>query len=261
MNRQEQINWINSHKKQIKDMAIKRCLENYEDGKRISKMMADRDEYDPVDEIKKKIHLNKNGAYESMYGHPYKTPEDILYEGLLKANKFDYKSMIHSTYDCKETIGKLNLKPYLKRIRNNDYETLIYLLIKNNKVIREYSYAGNSQRVTAGKNEVRRIIKEARDLKASLYDVHNHPMCIAAIPSCAYDPKTKKPLADIGVRYRNGKLCAKYGVKYLDSCVVTQFDYYSARQKEGKEFYLNTSQNIIHFNKKEKEIHDKRRAK
>lgn len=253
MKLKDQEKWVASHQKQILDMAIKRCYENYEDNKHFANLLADRDEYDPLEEVKRKFNHNKNNRDETKYGSPYLTPEDLLYEDLMRTRNFDFSSMIHKTSNSKEVIGKINLKPYLNKIRTKDYETNIVLLIRNNKVLKEYYFTGNSQRIKINLDERKRIVKEASELKASIYEVHNHPMSIAAYPSCAFLGKKKLVRADIGARYDIGKLCQRYKVKYLDCGIVTEFDYYSSLQKEGKDFYKNIEPWKDEFYKKKEE--------
>lgn len=126
-------------------------------------------------------------------------------EGLLK--EYEYEEI-----QAQEVIDEIELKPYLDQIRNLDYENMMTLAIKDNKII---DYGIDKGDIALGCNtkghEYKRIIETYKDgVKICL--IHNHPRTVSAIPS------------------PGDALSFKDTPNLYDWGVVTPFDYYSHKQ-------------------------------
>lgn len=252
MTLEEQEKWYKAHKRKIINLRKKDAIELYREMEQISRKFRGEN-YDVVERIKEKADYNKNDYWEKKYGRPYEIEEDRLYKSLIDAEKFNPKSDIHEMSNCKEMVGKIDLKPWLKKIRNNDYETMIVLFIKQNKVVDSLFIKGSSMHVGSFAGEkMKQVLHKAKELNAGIYLVHNHPYIVAAWPSVVASKSNKIIAGDIGARKKTGQYLKKIGINFLDFAVVTPFDYYSSLQKEGKDFYKNTKPWIDDFNAKRK---------
>lgn len=149
-----------------------------------------------------------------------KKSEPIKYEELTEK---DFLKICKDKYAMsKESAGGVDLRPYLKKIRNhNEGERELVLLIKNGKVIYETIKVHNNRSYFNPLIIHENFIKKAKKLKAAVYQAHNHPYSFAAKAS-SRDARTYKTMK---------KLYQNYGVELLDMGVVTMDDYLSLDQK------------------------------
>lgn len=127
--------------------------------------------------------------------------------------------------DCKEEVGGVDISDYLKEIRfNHEREILMFLFIKDGKVIDKYLIDGiDSTQIKISPKNYADILNKARELEAGVFDVHNHPRRFSARPS----ENDFKSIIKIRMLFE------KYEVNLLDWGVVTEWDYYSNKQKEN----------------------------
>lgn len=136
---------------------------------------------------------------------------------------------------CEEIINGVHLTKNLDDIRNNDYETMKCLIIKDNKIIGEVSEKGTVSHCDLNHETLKHGFEKAQELGGEIYIVHNHPHAIAAIPSGKLlDYKgTKIWVGDYNAMHvQIPELEKKHNVKCIDYGIVTPCDYYSAKQKK-----------------------------
>lgn len=199
-----------------------------------------------LEERKNWLEKNRNEILE----HQRKVDEDSFYNMLKDTdekqrwtNHFGHEPTIEDWYtlmetntilentflnkplsECSEKINEIDLKETLAKIRKQEIEHLIVLLIKDGEIVKEYEYQGRPGSVPIKDEQFKEMAKEAKRLNANIYDVHNHPFRIVA--NASHGDKNV-----IDKRFR--PICEKYGVKILDWGVVTECDYYSAKEKEN----------------------------
>lgn len=167
-------------------------------------------------------HPDKMGRLS--YDEHLKIHEEMVKEMINDDLNGDTTYYIGETSECDEIIAsepQINLKPILEEIRNDLHkEHLIYLFIKNGTIIKKFKFNGGKRGVAPDIDELK-IIEEAKDLKASIYFVHNHPLTSRAMPS-------EKDL----MRFKAFSVtCNKEKVEIADIGVVSALDYYSYKQK------------------------------
>lgn len=208
LTRQEKKDYILKHKKELQKQSDDLTRENNNLIKQL-----DKDLYE-IRLISYKYQKEKNPKGK------IKKPK------LIKSHQFkltkNSKNYIKSLYETphvahKEKLHGIDLKPYLQKIRKRKNEYLLVLLVRNNKVIKEYVHTTNSQAsVKLGKFE-KEIIKNAKKYKADVYLVHNHPIVIVANPS----------RQDIKYYVQIKKRLKEKNINIIDCAVVTFDDYYS----------------------------------
>lgn len=122
---------------------------------------------------------------------------------------------------CNEIVDTIFLKETLDSIRYNEYESQIFLLINNKKIIKTYLITGKEQQVAVREDVLKTILNEAIEQKCDIYNVHNHPWHLVANPS----------EADIIAKDKYKELAKENDIMLIDFAIVTQFDYYSAKEK------------------------------
>lgn len=152
--------------------------------------------------------------------HPEVSLEYVLESG--DAYNFDYASHFYGkAKNCKEKVGNIELKDYLDLIRDEPFENIIYLFIKNGEVIDKKQFKGLRCEIPFIKGRDEEIISHAKELGADIYVIHNHPFEYYANPS--------KPDFHSGKELK--RECKKNGIDLLDWGVVSNNDYYSYKQK------------------------------
>lgn len=196
MNKEERKNWIEERKDRI--IAI-----NYKQGK----------------EMFEKLHKNNPELFSDL---------DSFYKDVWHPEKYEDKFNLEDELSkCEKIVCDIDLTPYTESIVHNDYETMIFLYIKNNKVIDEQRFVGESYNVLLIEKDYEKICKKAKELNADIYCVHNHPLTIAAIPS-----GKEGESGDYNEALKLEKVCDRYNVKLLDWGVATECDYFSYNQKQ-----------------------------
>lgn len=141
--------------------------------------------------------------------------------------------------NCREEIYNIDLTIILSLIRENNYESALYLFISDNQKIKKiYQIIGTTNHISTPIKQLENLVKEAKDNDCNIYTVHNHPDMIAALPS-GMETKGEVLLThrgDFGARVALKQLCDKYEIHLLDDAVVTPYDYYSALEMEGRGF-------------------------
>lgn len=163
------------------------------------------------------------------------TDKDLQYEtnSLYKSIK---KIILHEKmFGHKEEVSGIDLKPYLNKIRYNDRESMMCLIIKDGKVLEEVTEQGLVSNCDWNNKTTLKAIKKAQKLKAGIYSVHNHPLQVSAKPS-GYVKEDKKMICDTKYwRDTLPKFAKKYHVEILDFAVVSVFDYFSLEQSGWKD--------------------------
>ena len=139
--------------------------------------------------------------------------------------------------NCKEEVCGIDLKP----------EEMMFLLIKDNEVKKEIICKGGVSRCGSDE-ETEEVAKIARELKADIYVVHNHPLSVYAYPSgkLVKYRDTYIESNDYGQLHKYmPEIFNKYGVKMIDFAVVTEVDYYSLTQKGFEPELKNIGQKSI----------------
>lgn len=125
--------------------------------------------------------------------------------------------------NCKEEVCGINISDSLKLIRNDEEkENSLFLYINDGKILDRDIFTSNQSYTVNFIDKYDSVLEKAINLKADLYNVHNHPLSIDAKPS------------EGDLRYFKGRVVRNAndkGIKYLDFGVVTAFDYYSHKQK------------------------------
>lgn len=196
MNIEERKKWIEERKDRI--IAI-----NYKQGK----------------EMFEKLHKNDSELFPDL---------DSFYKDVWQPEKYEDKFNLEDELsNCEKKVCGVDLTPYIESIIHNDFETMIFLYIKNNKAIDEQRFVGKSYNVLLTEEDYEKICNKAKELNTDIYCVHNHPLTIAAIPS-----GKEEKYGDYNEALKLEKVCDKYNVKLLDWGVATECDYYSHNQKQ-----------------------------
>lgn len=105
-----------------------------------------------------------------------------LVEGMM--NHYYYGSAVtEQTLSKQEWLG-CDLSELHAEIKDNDYETLVYCLIKDGKILKKYYSVGYAEGVDP--LDINHIVGEAKKMNADgIYNVHNHPFKIVAWPGCS----------------------------------------------------------------------------
>lgn len=223
MTLQERQKWLEEHDEQIKNHCYRVVKETEDDAERHYKRKHGKS-------FKFKSSISEITKYaDSIY---QKSIDRILHEEMS---------------NHKEEINGVDLKPYLDRIRFNHFEIVMYLLIKDNTVISEEKIIGKVS-ATGGKRvdrKERNIFKKAKKMKASIYVVHNHPLCTSVKPSGGINTFLGKEceMSDYYCWHSKlPRLSKIYRVKLLDYAVVSECDYFSLEQSgwkdKPKEFFI-----------------------
>lgn len=141
---------------------------------------------------------------------------------------YDFETAIHETYkycgemaNDDESINRINLHDYLESIRHNDYETFVFLFIRDGKIVHKEEIKGVSTHVGT-LEDIERMVKIATKLHAEIFDFHNHPIRLNA-----YQSK-----GDIQFAKESRKIADKYNVKYIGHGVVTNFDFCKKKEDD-----------------------------
>lgn len=173
--------------------------------------------------------------FKGLLGDVYCDSIENIYE---QHEKLFNEDMKYEPFQCKEYVNGISITSYLDKIRYSEKEHLLYLFIKDNKVIKEMIFEGDYE--SCGENGEDVIaFEEAKKLKADICIYHNHPYRYAAIPSGGYRRRKDKDgnviYAEAGdyAHYKtlDPKLSEKYNVNIIDMGVVTEVDFYSVKQK------------------------------
>ena len=148
---------------------------------------------------------------------PFKT-KPFEYQKIKDSYLKNLYTLKHNNH--KEKVGSIDLTPYLNKIRNKKKENELILLIKNNKVIKEFILSSDKHTYVCSPSDMAKVKQEAIKHKADVYMVHNHPVLIVANPS----------FQDIRSYLYQDRDFKKAGIKILDFGVVTFDDYFSVKQ-------------------------------
>lgn len=211
MNRKQRKQWILEHQDVFLELGKQMALDTYEHLKGVYK------EYTGKEYNKDEAFKNDITTVEKAYKEQSSIFQDINFY-LNDSELIDSKESA-----CKEEINGINLSEVLKEIRHDHYkEHSIYLFIKNKNVLDKITINdGNATHVKISSKTRNRIIKKAQKLNADIYHVHNHPSSFVAYPSDT-DEETRKIMSED---------LESEGIKLLDWAVVTEWDYYSYKQK------------------------------
>lgn len=180
--------------------------------------------------------VNSNRIDMKEYNERFNVSE----EEIAKSINDCYELMINDYKDeqsnCSEYVNDICISEYLNKIRNNDYETMICLVIKNNKIIDVFSEKGQYSGCDINHTLIDNSFKKAKTLDAEVCVIHNHPHAVIAKPSGEYKKFKNGFETWIGDQYQMHveipNYEKKYNVKCIDYCVVSPVDYYSAKQKK-----------------------------
>lgn len=187
--------------------------------------------------VKKHLEDAAKSEYEmfkGLLGDVYCDSIENIYE---QHEKLFNEDMKYEPFQCKEYVNGISITSYLDKIRYSEKEHLLYLFIKDNKVIKEMIFEGNYEACNMN-HEDEIAFKEAKNLKADICEYHNHPYRYAAIPSGGYrkrkdnDGNTKCVETGDYLHYKiiEPELAIKYKVNIADMGVVTDVDFYSTNQ-------------------------------
>lgn len=125
--------------------------------------------------------------------------------------------------NCDEKVDGIDISKYLDLIRyNHEKELDLYLFIKDSEIIDKYFVEGDIRHVNTNKEHRKAIYTLARKYEADIYNVHNHPLSFVAFPS----------ILDFKARSIFSNEAKINGFNCIDWGVVTEWDYYSNKQKK-----------------------------
>lgn len=124
----------------------------------------------------------------------------------------------------------------VKEIQGIQNEKLLIILLDKNKNILEHKIVkeGTENRLDNGRtywDEFKYLL--SNENAYYFITVHNHPNAISAFPSSG----------DIASAYNEAMLGNIFGVKALDSCIITEYDYYSQAEEDKS---LQNNQKILY---------------
>lgn len=194
---ERKLKWFNDHIEQIKEYCLKSSKEIYD----------------------KFVELQITN----------KTFDEFCHE----VNMFEnFKNNILNTEfsNCKKVVCDIDLMPYIESIVHNDYETIIFLFISNNKVVKELSIKGTGANANGLRaDEIEKLANDLNESEIGFYMLHNHPLDLQAIFS-GLENKDCKAGTDYADMQRLKAYFEKSKVKFLDYGVATEEDYCSAKQ-------------------------------
>ncbi len=142
-------------------------------------------------EIENQVILAKDGCIHKNFTDALSmilTSNDI--EDL--TNMFYYGAPVIEQVLCKQEWLGCDLSDLHAEIKDNNYETGIYCLIKNNQIIKTYYIKGYTHMVP-NTLDFDKIVSDAKKLNAEgIYHAHNHPCTLAAWPSSIGDTTIAK---------------------------------------------------------------------
>lgn len=216
MSYEDRKKWILDHK----DEYIKSSLASLEPMKEKIIKVWER-------EIGKKYTLELEKKWIEINGNVYKTIDERMKELQDKNKDINYhlnkKIMYDQENECKEEIDGISLKSVLNNIRyNHDKEIGVFLFINKEKIVDRYICDGDAMQVYVSNQDLANVLNKARELETGVCFLHNHPRCFAANPS-------KK---DLKVFKHYKEMFNKFAVELIDCGIVTEWDYYSAKEKQ-----------------------------
>lgn len=177
----------------------------------------------------------------------FSTPEDWYQRVLNERANIEYylnnnELLNFKEFRCDEKVSEIILTELLETIRfDHKKENGIVLYIKKGKVIEKDFFKGGINTVDIP-SEV--ITEKAKKLKSSVYVVHNHPCNFSARP-------TKNDILLSSVKLKTA--LKEANVELLDWGVVTEWDYFSAKQMDAMEVSpekIEYLESLIHIQKK-----------
>lgn len=245
---QEQVNqYYDDHKEEIAKTIYLVYWDNFynrkkESERQIQERLEEDEEYikngEELDEEYIKARdkwIEETRKYYDVAEKHYK--EKITIDTTRRAVEIGKKQSVNYS-DCKEEIDGVDLKPYLELIRKQPVEHRMFLSIKDHKVIEQKIFKGTQASVNSDPKEMEDFLKRVKQNGAGFYEVHNHPFTIAAIPSSYKIGEDLEGNTIIGGDMKTTQnmigYCNQEGINFLDDGVVTEFDYYSYKQKEKK---------------------------
>lgn len=187
-----------------------------------------------ADEEKEKYNYISDETKDVLYKKRVENTYNMYMNHYKKKGTYkDYDSHKH-----KESVDGINIDKYLNIIRDEKYEYLMILFIKDNIVGEMLLVKGTNQICCVNEEERNLIINTAKRDNYSLYIVHNHP----------YEFFNASPSGG-DLEYINNRF-SKF-VNVVDWGVVTKYDYFSWNQTSenfknevkkrcaDKEYYLS----------------------
>lgn len=210
MNREQRKQWILEHQDVFLEFGRQEALDSYNHLQDLYEKYTGK-KYDKEEALKNGI-----TTVEDAYAKNLAEGQDINFH-------LNNKKLINSKESkCEEEINGIDLSEYLKEIRYDHYkEHMMFLFIRRGKIVDKVIINGISNVIRITPYMKRKMIKRAKELKANLYQVHNHPSTFTAYSSDV-DEETRKIMNDT---------LKTEGIKLLDWGVVTEWDYYSYKQK------------------------------
>lgn len=202
---EERKKWYLSHKNEINKFNQIRVRE---DNKWLVEL--DKEAEKELDEVYKQLGSKRRKRHYKLITYKELKDKDLI--------KMAELSLTNSNKE----IERIDLTPYLNKIKNKKIEYLIALFIKDDKVIDEIITTSKRHGAVNLFKYTNEIMEKAKKLNAKVYTVHNHPLWIQAIPSFG-DIRSAKAL----VKKNNNN-----GIEFVDSAIVTNYDYYSYSQRK-----------------------------
>lgn len=157
LTKKEQLKYLLDHQKQLQEQCDESIKLANEESRKFDK--EDKEWNEKYYKLLKKLHPNRKIKKPK----PFKSK---IEKRIKIDKKYINKNFMGEHAAHKEQINKIDLAPYLKKIRNRNVEYEIVLLIKNNKVIKEYTYTSNHMsRVIGSIQNSKKIIKAAKKYK------------------------------------------------------------------------------------------------
>ena len=204
-----------------------------------------------AEEYAKEKYMLLFNAEKEAYKRIFKGMEEFM------PNDEAIKSHVEKVLDVKNMSNHSTIVPgteydyyqFISCIQGADREhNIIVLLDKDKKPIAsKITDVGDAVTVGDVDRPYSNVFKYILDHPEAHYfiHVHNHPYAIANIPSTG----------DKSITYAESILGDMFGVKMLDSCIISEFDFYSQCQAERKDkkklLKHNISDNLFSYIKRE----------